>query len=42
MNNTHVDNSNTKATRIENALHFLSLAFTVVYDYQVSSIYSYY
>jgi hypothetical protein len=42
MNNTHVDNSNTKATKIENTLHLLSLAFTVVINFEVTNTFSYY
>jgi hypothetical protein len=42
MNNTHVDNSNTKATKIENTLHLLSLAFTVVLNFEVTNTFSYY
>jgi hypothetical protein len=42
MNNTHVDNSNTKATKIENALHLLSLAFTIVINFEVTNTFSYY
>jgi hypothetical protein len=42
MNNTHVDNSNTKATKIENTLHLLSLAFTVVINLEVTNTFSYY
>jgi hypothetical protein len=42
MNNTHVDNSNTQATKLENSLHLLSLAFTVVINFDVTNTFSYY
>jgi hypothetical protein len=42
MNNTHVDNSNNKATKIENTLHLLSLVFTVVINFEVTNTFSYY
>jgi hypothetical protein len=40
MNNTYVDNSNTKATKIENTLHLLSFAFTVVINFEVTNTFS--
>jgi hypothetical protein len=42
LNNTHVDNSNTKATKRENTLHLLSLAFTVEINFEVTNTFSYY
>jgi hypothetical protein len=42
MNNTHVENDQTKATKIENTLHILSLAFTVVMNFKVINTFSYY
>jgi hypothetical protein len=42
MNNIHVDSSNTNAPKIENALHLLSLAFTVVINFEVINTLSYY
>jgi hypothetical protein len=42
MNNIHVDNSNTKATKIENTLHLLSFAFTVGINFEVTNTFSYY
>jgi hypothetical protein len=42
MNNIHVDNSNTKANKTENTLHLLSLAFTVVINFEVTNTFSYY
>jgi hypothetical protein len=40
MNKTHVDNINTKVTKIENTLHLLSLAFTVVINFEVTNTFS--
>jgi hypothetical protein len=34
MNNTHIENDQTKTTKIENTLHLLSLAFTVVNNFK--------
>jgi hypothetical protein len=42
LNNTHVDKSNSKATKIENTLHLLSLAFTDVINFEVTNTFSYY
>jgi hypothetical protein len=42
MNNTHVDNSNTKAIKIENTLHLLSFAFTIVINSEITNTFSYY
>jgi hypothetical protein len=37
MNNTNIDNINIKATKIENSLHLLSLAFNVVINCEIVS-----
>jgi hypothetical protein len=42
MNNTHVENDQTKATKIENTLRLLSLAFTIVINFEVTNTFSYY
>jgi hypothetical protein len=42
MNNTHVDNSYTKATKIENTLNLFSLSFTIAINFEVQNIFSYY
>jgi hypothetical protein len=42
MNNTHVDNCNTKATKRANTFHLLSLVFTVVINFEVTNTFSYY
>jgi hypothetical protein len=42
MNNTQVGNSNIKATKIENILHLLSIAFTVVINFETTNTFSYY
>jgi hypothetical protein len=40
--NNHIDNSNTKATKIENILHLLSLEFTIEINFEVTNTFSYY
>jgi hypothetical protein len=42
MNNTHINNSNTKVTKISNSLYLLSLAFIVVINFESVSTFSYY
>jgi hypothetical protein len=42
MNNTHVNNKDAKATKKENTLHLLSLAFTVVINFEIVTSSSYY
>jgi hypothetical protein len=42
MNNTHVEKEQIKATKKENTLHLLSLAFTAMINFEVTNSFSYY